>query len=181
MLILAGCSFLSGTAQQVAVKTNLLYWATTTPNIGVEFALDKHSTLSISGNYNPWTIGDDGRIRHWFIQPEYRHWFSEKYTHFYVGAHLIGGGFQIGRFTLPLHIVPQIANRYYEGWMIGAGISAGYQFYIAPHWNLELSAGVGVMNVHYHVENNSSYSRSRWFPMPTQAGITFVYLFRSKK
>lgn len=29
-------------AQDIAAKTNLLYWATTTPNIGMEFGLGEH-------------------------------------------------------------------------------------------------------------------------------------------
>lgn len=43
-------------AQDVAVKTNLLYWATTTPNLGMEIGLGKQTTLDIVGGYNPWTL-----------------------------------------------------------------------------------------------------------------------------
>lgn len=35
-------------AQKVAVKTNVLYWATTTPNLGVEFGLGKKTSLELS-------------------------------------------------------------------------------------------------------------------------------------
>ena len=41
-----------------AIKTNALYWATSTPNLGIEVGLAKKLTLDISGNYNPWKFGD---------------------------------------------------------------------------------------------------------------------------
>ena len=39
------CSQLS--AQNVAVKTNFLYWATTTPNIGAEVSIDRKHTAQM--------------------------------------------------------------------------------------------------------------------------------------
>ena len=41
-------------AQRWAVKSNLLYDAATTVNLGVEAALGRRVTLDVSGNYNPW-------------------------------------------------------------------------------------------------------------------------------
>lgn len=38
-LLLLGLSTGKMSAQKVAVKTNALYWATTTPNLGVEVAI----------------------------------------------------------------------------------------------------------------------------------------------
>ena len=38
-------------AQNVAVKTNGLYWLTMTPNAGIEFALNKKVTLDLSAAY----------------------------------------------------------------------------------------------------------------------------------
>lgn len=40
-------------AQQIGLKTNLLYWGTTTPNAGLEFRMGKKWTLDVSGGYNP--------------------------------------------------------------------------------------------------------------------------------
>lgn len=54
-----------------AIKTNALYWATSTPNLGIEVGLAKKLTLDISGNYNPWKFGDDRQIKHWLVQPNY--------------------------------------------------------------------------------------------------------------
>ena len=95
-LLLAVCCWAGASAQQVAVKTNLLYWAAATPNVGAEVAVGKHSTLGFSANYNPWTIGLDNKIQHWFIRPEYRYWVTEKYTRLFFGVHAIGGKFEDG-------------------------------------------------------------------------------------
>lgn len=42
-----------------AIKTNALYWATSTPNLGFEVGLAKKITLDVSGNYNPWKFGQN--------------------------------------------------------------------------------------------------------------------------
>lgn len=185
LLLAAGCS-LGVSAQQVALKTNLLYWAAATPNIGAEVALSKHSTLSVSANYNPWTIGSDNKIQHWFVQPEYRYWLCEKYTRSYFGVHLIGGEFEVGGFKLPFGLFTRLQDHYYKGSAIGAGISYGYHFYISPHWNLEATVGVGLVRLRYHAEpitgaKGHYQNRTRILPVPTEVGISFVYLFNSRK
>ena len=45
-----------------AIKTNALYWATTTANLGFEVGLSKKLTLDVSGNYNPWKFSDHKQI-----------------------------------------------------------------------------------------------------------------------
>ena len=55
-----------------AIKTNALYWATTTANLGFEVGLSKNLTLDVSGNYNPWKFSDHKQIKHWLVQPELR-------------------------------------------------------------------------------------------------------------
>ena len=63
-------------AQDVAIKTNLLYDATATVNIGVEVGIAPKWTLDISGNLNAWNIDEDTKWRHWLAQPEARYWRS---------------------------------------------------------------------------------------------------------
>ena len=132
-MLLTGFCWLGASAQQVAVKTNLLYWAATTPNIGIDIAVGKHSTIGMTANYNPWTLGTDNKIQHWFLRPEYRYWVTEKYTRLYFGVHAIGGEFEVGGFKLPFignRILTGLPTHYYKGSFVGAGISIGYQFYV---------------------------------------------------
>ena len=107
-------------AQDMALKTNLLYDATTTINLGYEVALNKRTTLDIGINYNPWTLGSkwvglyenevDGyasaserqsKLKHFMIQPEVRWWLCEKFNGHFFGVHLHGGMFNVGALKMP--------------------------------------------------------------------------------
>ena len=107
-------------AQDMALKTNLLYDATTTINLGYEVALNKKTTLDIWVNYNPWTLGSkwvglyedevngyasaserQSKLKHFMIQPEVRWWLCEKFNGHFFGAHLHGGLFNVGALKLP--------------------------------------------------------------------------------
>ena len=51
----------------LGVKTNTLYWLTTTINIGAEIGLGKNTTIDLLGTYNPWSFGDNKKIKHcWY-------------------------------------------------------------------------------------------------------------------
>lgn len=84
-------------AQNLAVKTNFLYWATTTPNIGAEVSIDKNHTAQMFFGLNPWkqSGGDHSTLRHWSFTPEYRYWFCQSFNGWFVGAHLMGGEFNV--------------------------------------------------------------------------------------
>ena len=47
LLLLLGFTAFIGKidAQVVGVKTNLLYWASASPNLGIEYRLGRHKTL----------------------------------------------------------------------------------------------------------------------------------------
>ena len=81
------CNTANSYAQKVAVKTNLLYDATTTMNLGLEIGLGKKWSLDLSGNYNPWKFDDETRLRHWGVQPELRYWLCEKFNGHFLGLH----------------------------------------------------------------------------------------------
>lgn len=186
-LLLIGCCSITASAQQFALKTNALYWATGTINIGGELAVSKHSTVSLTANCNPWIMGHDGKLQAWFVQPEYRYWFSEKFTRAFVGVNLLAGQCEIGGFAMPYGLLRRILNNYYKANAVALGLSVGYDFYISPHWNLELVAGFGVARVSYHTvplykPQPATYkNKVRYLPVPTEIGVSFVYLFNSRK
>lgn len=145
-VILLGLCHLSAEGQNVAIKTNLLGWATTSPNIGAELGLGRKSTVQLFGTINPWTFGDT-KIRFWNIEPEYRYWFCEKFTGHFIGIHLLGGEYNLWNVKMPLTSLPDLTGpnkgRHAEGWYMGGGITYGYQWMLSKHWNLEASVGVG--------------------------------------
>ena len=58
MLCLVLCLPMKVGAQEMAIKTNGLYWLATTPNLGAEVALSNKFTLELSGAYNRKRIRD---------------------------------------------------------------------------------------------------------------------------
>ena len=130
MLAILLASVNSSLAQKWAVKSNLLYDATATINLGVEAALGPRVTLDISGNYNPWEFGD-ARWKHWLIQPEVRYWLCERFNGHFFGLHAHYAEYNAGgiNFNADFH-----RNRY-QGHLYGAGLSYGYQWLIGKRWN----------------------------------------------
>ena len=175
---------LPASAQNVAVKTNALYWATTTPNIGVEVSVAKQHSLQLFYGLNPWkqSGGDQTSLRHWLLMPEYRYWFCESFNGWFVGAHLMGGQFNMGGVDLPFGLFPSLENRRYEGWYAGGGVTVGYQWPISRHWNFEASVGVGYDYIKYD-KFRCTYcgerlkSGNRHYFGPTKAAISIMYLF----
>lgn len=129
------CSAFSAKAQTVGVKTNLLYDATATINVGVEIGLAPKFTFDLSGNINAWHIKD----RHWkhiLIQPEARYWFCDRFSGHFIAAHVHGGIFNVGNLAM-------LSDSRVEGKFVGAGVGYGYAFILNRDWNLEFEIGAG--------------------------------------
>lgn len=134
-------------AQEWALKSNLLYDATTTINLGFETALAEKWTFDLSGNWNPFQFEDNMKWKHWLIQPEFRYWTCRKFGGHFFAAHLLGGQYNFGNLDgLPNFFgsdLSQLADHRYEGWYAGAGVGYGYAWMLGKHWNLEAEIGVG--------------------------------------
>lgn len=80
ILFLMLCSLATeAAAQRVALKTNALTWAATTPSLGVEVAAGRKVTLDLQAAYNPWTFKNDKKMRCWAALPEAKYWFCERF------------------------------------------------------------------------------------------------------
>lgn len=132
-------------SQKFAVKSNLLYDATTTFNLGMEIGLAKKWTLDISGNYNPWKFGDDcnetiTRTKHWMVQPELRYWTCEKFNGHFFGLHGHYADYNVGGFKF---LSDNMEKNRYQGNLYGAGLSYGYQWLLSNRWSMEAVIGAG--------------------------------------
>lgn len=158
-------------AQNLAVKTNGLYWLTTTPNAGVEFALSNKVTLDISGAYNPWTFKDDKKMRLWLVQPEVKYWLCEKFEGHFIGLHLHSAQY-FGGFS----------DKRYDGYLAGGGFTYGYDWILSPHWNLEAAIGIGYARLWYkesariHCLKCYENKHKNYFG-PTKAALSIIYVF----
>lgn len=173
-------------AQSWGLKTNLIYDATTTINVGAEFGLAPKWSFDISGNLNPWTI-DGKKLKHWLVQPEIRYWFCDRFQGHFVGAHLLGGSYNFGYINTDIKFLGYDFSKFkdhrYQGYYIGAGLAYGYVWALSQHLNLELELGIGYVYTEYDkfecdgcgrkVEKNVP---SHYFG-PTKLALNFMYVF----
>ena len=171
-------------SQDVALKTNALYWATTTPNMGIEAAVGKKHTLQLFYGLNPWkqSDGDQTSLRHWLLMPEYRYWFCQSFNGWFIGAHLMGGQFNMAGINFPFGLLSGLENHRYEGWYAGGGISVGYQWPLSKHWNVEASLGVGYDYIKYdkfrcgECGERIKSGHTNYFG-PTKLALSLLYIF----
>lgn len=167
---------------KMVVKTNFLYWMTSTPNVGVEVSVSEKQSIQLFYGLNPWKFSGEGKLRHWSVQPEYRHWFCQAFNGWFIGAHLMGGEFNMGEVDLPLGIFPELKDHRYEGWFAGGGITAGYQWMLSKHWNVEASVGLGYDYIKYDKFGcgycgEKEKSSHRHYVGPTKAALSLIYMF----
>lgn len=175
-----------------AIKTNLIYDASSTINLGVEIALAKKLTLDISGNYNPWDFGSGKSIKHWMVQPELRWWTKERFRGSFIGVHghvgrFDGGGmfpwdFGTGK-LLGLISKDAVINNTFKGSLKGGGITYGYSWRLGSHWAIEPSIGIGYAKVkvddYYGIGSDVSRgSFNRNYYGITKAGLSIVYILK---
>lgn len=162
----------------VGVKTNLLYVATTTPNLGVEFGLSPKLTLDISANYNPWAFSNNKKIKHWLVQPELRYWFCERFNGAFVGLHAHYAEYNVGGIKML-----GLKNVRYEGNLYGGGVSVGYHWILNKRWSLEATIGAGYAYLDYSKykcekcgDKLKDGNRNYWGP--TKAGVNLIYMIK---
>lgn len=190
LLIVSIClvvASLTASAQKVAVKTNLLYDITTTANLGIEFSVAPKWTVDISGNLNAWTFSDNKKWKHWVLQPEARYWLCERFNGHFVGAHLVGGIYNMGNWNTDFTFLGtdfgQLKEHRYEGWLVGAGIAYGYHWMLGRHWSVEAEIGIGYVYTQAdkyecprcgeQLENNKPHH----YVGPTKAAVNLIYVF----
>jgi hypothetical protein len=166
------------TTPSVAIKSNMLYDATASINLGMEFRVSKRFTLEIPASYNPWSFGDNTKWKHILVQPELRWWACEPFNGHFFGLHGHYAFYNIG------NVGTDWMKRYrFEGWLAGGGITYGYQFYLGYRWNLELAVGAGYTFLKYDRYECKTCGdllkkESIGFIGPTKAAVTLIYIIK---
>ena len=187
-------SGISVNAQRIGVKTNALYLATSTPNIGLEYAFSDRFSLELEGGYNPWTLDSDRNMKakHFLVSPEVRYWFCEAFNGHFIGINANYTLFNLSGVDVPAVFFPSarsamvledLKNRRSEGWAAGAGLTYGCVWPIARRWNLECTVGLGYWYTDYDKFENRKCGLfqehvSHGAFGPTALGISFIYLIR---
>lgn len=182
-------TILSGTyakAQNVGIKTNILYDAALSPNLGFEVGLAPRWSFDISGNLNAWTVNDH-KWKHWLVQPEVRYWLCERFQGNFFALHLLGGQYNVGNipggFDFLGQNFSQLKDHRFQGWALGAGIAYGHAWILGKHWNLEAEIGIGWAYTRYDkfpcatCGTKEDEDRPHNYVGPTKAALNLVYLF----
>ncbi len=183
ILILLFCILpVAGIAQNVSLKTNVLYDATATINAGVEFSVGKKMTLDLSGNYNAWDFSGNKKWRHILVQPELRYWLCEKMNGHFFGVHAHWMKFNIGNVKMPFGLWKETRNNRFEGDLWGGGLTYGYALPITEHFNMEALIGIGYGRVIFDKYPGGScgtvlLSDKKNYFGPTKLAINLVYVF----
>lgn len=177
----AGSVYTGEYSPVAAVKTNFLWWATTSPNLSVEFALAPKWTLDISAVYNPFQQNEEALTRLGLIQPEARYWFCNRFEKHFVGLHAIYGRFNIGNTSIPF--TNTFDENRYEGWGAGVGVSYGYHLPMGKRWGWEFTAGFGYLRLKYDKFRCGKCDEflgntSKSYFGPTKVGVSLLFMIR---
>lgn len=176
----------TASAQHVGLKTNLLTDGFLSPNLGIEIGLAPKWTLEATYEGNFWTVNDH-LWKHWFVQPEARYWFCERFAGHFLGLHAIGGEYNFGNITNNFKMLgsdfSSLTDNRVQGWGAGAGIAYGYSWILGKHWNFEAEIGIGWIYTRYDkypcavcgtaIEKDQDHN----YFGPTKAALSLVYLF----
>lgn len=174
-------------AQSLALKSNILSDALLNPNAAIEVALAPKWTLDMSGQVNAWNLSHDRKWKHWVVQPEIRYWFCDRFAGHFVGAHLLGGQYNIGGIDLPFSFLgtdfSKLKDSRFQGWFGGLGVAYGYDWALSRHWNLEAELGLGWTYTRYDQFRCAGCGKKIQEDRPhnyfgiTKAAINLVYVF----
>jgi len=170
---------------QVALKTNLLYDAALTPNIGMEIGVDKKHSFQVFYGLHPWKFGhgnDEKFLKHWVVNPEWRHWFCHRFNGSFIGIHAFGGQYNAANIKMPFGWWDELQDHRFKGWYVGGGVSYGYQWVLHKHWNIEAALGVGAAYIDYDKYKCGTCGKKiddghKIYIGPTKLALSLLYFF----
>ena len=135
--------------QGVALRTNLFYAETATPNLGIDFALGQHASLGVTAGLKPWprwlawdyATEDATKWRHLLVAPEFRWWPKRTFDGWFLGADLLYAHYNLGAIKLPFGLYSVLNEHRLQGDAYGAGLFFGHSWWLGEHWRLELAGG----------------------------------------
>lgn len=131
--ILLLCLFSSNCkAQRLAVHTNAVSWGVLSPNLGIELALSRHSSVSIEASALPWNINDKYSVSHITVSPDYKYWFTMPFFGHFAGINALYSSY---------NQIKQGTEK--TGNLVALGATYGYAFLLNRRWNIVPTIGLG--------------------------------------
>ena len=165
-------------AQMIAVNTDVVTDALQAPNLGFEMIVSNKSSISLNALYANKAMGKD--IKLVAIQPEYRHYISNRPMHgIFLGFGAIGSRYDISW-----------SGKRYEGDAFGGGLTFGYVWDVTNRFCVDFHAGFGAVAYRQkEYKLNSNYddsmengiiktNASGYYLIPTRIGISASYIIK---
>ena len=139
-------------AQEISLRTNLLWDAVSEPNLGLEWQTGEHWSVGVDAGLKAWPRWlawdwDQQNSTHWrnfAVVPEVRYYVKEVFQGVFFGADALYTHFNVGKVPTPFHIYPAVENYRLQGSFWAGGLFVGYAWWPWQHWRLELEAGAAV-------------------------------------
>ena len=159
-----------GGAGSFSLRANLLRWATLTPDLGIEWRVNRLWGILVHGSWTSWSWNDkDRRYALWEVSPEVRHYIGKE-KRGYVGAM-----YKAGAFNYKLSATGK------QGDLMGGGITGGYQLRLNDALSLDFNLAVGCLHADYEkyevidgVRVRQGKESKNWWG-PVDAGVTLVW------
>ena len=193
-------------AQTLALRTNLLYDATLSPNLGVEVRLDSMWSAGINVGFNAWDIdkSKNKKWRHLLVSPNVRKYFGHKRDSLcvygfmkngtygvlrdsvvtrrmqYFEGNIIYSHYNVGNANIPFGLYSAIKDRRLQGDLLALGAKYGYGWILARDWRIEAEAGVAIGYAwfkEYDCDHcGTYYGKGDRIFLLPQLGINVVYI-----
>ena len=167
---------------RIALRTNLLYDATLSPNLGVDVRVDSLRTVGLLAGLNAWDIdkAKNKKWRHALFSLRARKYRDSLFHKGYYEADVIYSHYNVGNTKIPFGLYSAVKDRRLQGDLIALGGKYGYSWILARHWRIEAEAGVAVGYAwfkEYDCDHCGTYygKGDRIFLLP-QLGVNVVYI-----
>ncbi len=121
-----------------SLRTNLLRLATLTPDLGVEWRINKNFGVLLNGTWTSWSWDNKNRrYALWEVSPELRYYIGKDKCG-YVGAM-----YHVGEFNY------KFTKTGKQGDIMGGGLTGGYLLRLNNALSLDFSLGVGYTHADY--------------------------------
>lgn len=155
-----------------ALRANLLRWATLTPDLGIEWRINRHVGILVNGSWTSWSWDNKNRrYAIWKVSPEVRYYIGKEKRGF------LGAMYHTGEFNYKLGDTGK------QGDYQGGGITGGYMLPLNRSLSLDFHAAVGYTRAEYDKYTvtdgirvrQGSADKNYWGI--NQLGITLVWKF----
>ena len=167
---------------RVALRTNLLYDATLSPNLGVDVRVDSAWTVGLLAGVNAWDIDKEKnkKWRHILFSLRARKYRDSLFHKGYFEGDFIYSHYNVGNTKIPFGLYKGAQDRRLQGDLFALGGKYGYSWIMARKWRIEAEAGIAVGYAwfkEYECPHCGTYlgDGDRIFLLP-QLGINVVYI-----